>query len=229
MLKLIKKGLAKQELPTGPEELRARITLLGVAWSMVGFVHTNRPWLADLDPQIWQRYLNYLLGEFVWGLVAKDHAGVPVSTPAWKQLLAYEHAIRMEAMRCVRDPFNMTLGKAMEKAMENPVIKERNFTTPLALSASSSRSAALTPTLTGSPGGAAASPGVRKKTKGEKRREAKEKYQAETKCAAQTPDGRKICFKYNDPKAKCKKGETCIFAHVCGKCFQKHPMYRCGE
>ena len=41
-----------------------------------------------------------------------------------------------------------------------------------------------------------------------------------------TPDGRNICFKYNNKEEKCKVCK-CTYLHVCGKCFQQHPAYDC--
>ena len=44
-------------------------------------------------------------------------------------------------------------------------------------------------------------------------------------CAAQTPDGTKICFRFN---ASGCTAASCPFVHVCGKCFAAGvPMHRC--
>ena len=45
--------------------------------------------------------------------------------------------------------------------------------------------------------------------------------------ASRTPDGRMICFKYNDRNSKCDG--RCNMVHVCRVkgCYQKHPMYEC--
>lgn len=45
-------------------------------------------------------------------------------------------------------------------------------------------------------------------------------------CAARSPDGRSLCYGYNDAAVRCRKAD-CSFLHVCGRCFQKHPIYAC--
>ena len=42
----------------------------------------------------------------------------------------------------------------------------------------------------------------------------------------QTPDGRAICFDYNNGDIRCKRAQ-CKFLHVCTVCFQRHPAYQC--
>ena len=45
-------------------------------------------------------------------------------------------------------------------------------------------------------------------------------------CAAQTPDGTKVCYKFNNIGG-CTQ-QNCAFAHVCGRCFAAGvPMHRC--
>ena len=41
-----------------------------------------------------------------------------------------------------------------------------------------------------------------------------------------TPDGKPICFAFNDKSNPCTKTK-CSFLHVCGRCFKDHPMYQC--
>lgn len=45
-------------------------------------------------------------------------------------------------------------------------------------------------------------------------------------CASKTPDGRSVCFGYNDWNTKCND-RNCWFVHCCGICFSSHPMYSC--
>ena len=44
--------------------------------------------------------------------------------------------------------------------------------------------------------------------------------------SAQTPDGRNVCYGYNDFSVRCRV-KSCRFAHVCGACFGNHPVYAC--
>ena len=57
---------------------------------------------------------------------------------------------------------------------------------------------------------------------------AKGKGKGMDQCASVTPEGLRICFSYNNSAVRCRKGgKGCSFAHVCGRCFQKHPIYQC--
>ena len=44
---------------------------------------------------------------------------------------------------------------------------------------------------------------------------------------SQTPDGKPICYRYNDSNRKCKN-KKCRFVHVCSICLAaNHPAYAC--
>ena len=60
-------------LPSNPEELRRRVAM-GNAWIFVGVAHSSRAYLKGITPQIFQEYLDYLLGENAMGLVPKGTA-----------------------------------------------------------------------------------------------------------------------------------------------------------
>ena len=46
-------------------------------------------------------------------------------------------------------------------------------------------------------------------------------------CHFRTPDGRQVCFGFNNKKEGCKRAH-CHMAHVCGVCFKKDmPMHKC--
>ncbi len=49
---------------------------------------------------------------------------------------------------------------------------------------------------------------------------------ADSSLARYTPDGRPICFAWNNPKERCRG--QCNRAHVCRKCFGNHPYHHCG-
>ena len=67
------------------------------------------------------------------------------------------------------------------------------------------------------------------KSKGKNQGQGKGKNKASAMgCKNEAPDGSKICFRFNS-KGGPPCGKGCKFAHVCGKCFEKHPMYECGK
>jgi len=119
-------------MPHDAEALRFRITLLGTAWLFVGFQQTNQKFLQDLHPQVFQEYLDYLLGPNVLGLTSRGSDGTVVSAPAWSTLLSYEHEIRVQTCRLIHE--GASFKDALLRAYTDPVVKERAFTTPLAFS-----------------------------------------------------------------------------------------------
>jgi hypothetical protein len=209
-------------LPSGSEQLRERITLLGTAWMFVGLKHSHREYLRDLSPQVWVEYLDYLLGRFVYKLAAVNSQGEEISWPRWTQLLQYEHAIRSAAMKRVQG--GVPLGEALRAAWNDPVVKERYFTTPIALEPKVPEKRKAEEQQQQGP----TKHKVALKGKG-KKGDGKGKM-AKGDCADRTPDGKSICFAWNNVGSKCSKGKKCRFMHVCGRCFKDgHPAHLCKE
>ena len=228
--------------PNNPEQLRKRICLMGVGLMMLGMRHTNRRELQGMSPQVFQSYLNYLLGDYVWMLVAKDPQGRTVSCPSWLQLLSYEYQIRKKAYALMNSGKG-TFAECLPVAWNDPIVKERFFTTPLAYAASApsiqSQGNAFEQAglVADAPEPVGKGPGRGKRLRLRKlalKQQEKGKGKGKGKvprnrgrCAAMTPDGRPVCFNYNDPENKCKRS-NCPFVHLCGICFQKHPLYACS-
>jgi uncharacterized membrane protein YgcG len=218
-LKAVKVG-SRVSLPTTPEALRQRITLLGTAWIFVASHQTNRVYLEGITPQLFQEYLDYLLGVHVHGLGASDAHGSSIGTPSWDLVISYEHAIRSKSIQLVRK--GEVFRKALRMAWEDPVTKERNFTTPLALEAVTRRpSAGHAPSEPnrkyqrshradgkgsgkgkGSGGGKNSNHSGGKGAKGGK---------GGKSCSRMTPDGKNICYSFNEGGCT-NKG--CKFAHA---------------
>ena len=76
---------AKVGLPQTAEDFRYRVTLMGT----VAIQQTNRKYLATVHPPSWSDYLDYLLGETVFGRVLRV-GGVALSGsgPSWKVMLS---------------------------------------------------------------------------------------------------------------------------------------------
>jgi hypothetical protein len=231
----VQKASGTVPVPTTPELLRFRITLLATAWQFVALRHTHCEVLKDLKPSVYQEFLQYLLGPYVSQLAAHDDKGAVLSKPPWTLVLTYEQECRrgcMKRMKANQEKMQV----ALKAAWNDPVIKERHFTTPLAFQASVQ---AANPQIFG--GGAGLPPGVPipagggqkrqlggdggkggkgRNIKGNKGGKDTGGKTARPKCAATTPSGEAICFRYNSAK-KCKSsGKKCSFAHVCGYCFQ---------
>jgi len=237
-LRAVKVG-AKAALPRDPEELRRRIHLMGTALIFAGFQQTHKSYLKGVDPQLYHEYVDYLLGENVHGLVAKTSYGASVAGPSWTLLLAYEQAIRSKAVQLVRK--GSTYREALKKAWEDPIIKERNFTTPLCLESASKRPWTgggaeeyfYTPPLKYGKAGSGKDGGGKGKTKGKAKGKGKGKdkgkvnIEAPPGCAAMTPQGKPVCFRFNSGTCNSSK-KQCRYAHVCGVCFKVGvPMTTC--
>lgn len=241
LLKVRKQGATVPE-PTNPEQLRRRLALSFTGIMFMAFRHTNRLTIQGVTPQLVQSYCEYLLGEYVWGLVAKDAEGRTISTPSWDLVLAYDLAIRRKTFRLMADGKG-DFTDSLKLAMDDPTTKERHFTTPMAISAvARNKGGGAVMSYSnhvehevffeqkGSPGkGNSKKKGSGRQggSKGKGGGKAKgSSSKGSGKGANQTPDGRSICFNYNNAEIRCRRPD-CRFLHVCTKCFQRHPAYQC--
>ena len=204
----VKRGNKTVAMPTGPEQLRMRLTVMANTLIMMRMKHTARNELKDITPAFFEKYKDYLLGDYVYGLRASDDYGGMI--PPWTLVLSYEHATRKHCYKTMAQqglPFML----ALEKSWKDATVKERHLTTPLALYAKRG----YTATSTATPD---ATTGKGSKGKGKGKFKGKKGH-------ARTPANKPICFRYNS-KGGCKKKAKCHFKHVCTLCFGNHPAYR---
>ena len=218
----IQRGSTKVEQPAGPEALRRRLALLGNGLMMLAFRHTNRGELADLTPQLFHDYVAYLLGDYCFNLMARNSAGEAVSAPAWSQVLHYELSIRKYAWKTVEDK-SITFAAALRASWNDPTVKERHFTTPLALQASSSASGKR---IWADPSDGGDDKNPKKHAKNKNKGKGKGSSKGKHSGATATPDGQPICFRYNAKGQRCTH-QQCKFVHCCSICFGKHAAFQC--
>lgn len=191
------------------------------AFQMVALRHTNRPELQGDYMKVFEDYKDYLLGEHVYGLNARDADRMTVAAPPFRLVLAYERAIRKEAAKRMNQE-GVAFPAALKLAWKDPTTKERHFTTPLALVAkrpSGSQQAQQWD--------AAASKKQKFEAKGT-REKGKGKGKQLAGCASHNKEGTPICYRFNTAGEKCKP-KKCKFAHQCGICFSdKHAMFQCS-
>ena len=77
----VKRGRVDIKEPVDPEGLRQRLKTLGVAHMYARLKHPARVWLQSATIELSSDYCDYLLGEHVRGLEAKDLQGNLVSRP----------------------------------------------------------------------------------------------------------------------------------------------------
>ena len=202
----VKKGSSTVPLPSGPEQLRRRLSVMQNAIIMLALKHKGREEIQDVSKELFDRYKDYLLGDYCYGLTSTDLQGNQIMSPPWSLVLSYEQAIRKQACKLMISD-RLKMGAALETAWKCPTTKERHFITPLALFAKRSYPASS---------GAWEPKGYQKgkgKTKG--------------KGKGTTPDGQKICFRFNLGKCSYAK---CKFGHFCNKCFKKgHNALNCKQ
>ena len=211
----VKRGASTVGEPQNAESLRRRLTLVRNCLMMIAVKHTNRPELQGDYLDVMEQYKDYILGEYVYGLHARDPEGSTIAVPPWTLVLAYEKAVRKQAMK-LATTYGTPIPVALKEAWRDATVKERNFTTPLAL-----YSKRPMPFQGGDK--------EHKYQRGDgppKKGDGKGK-KAPKGCSDRTPSGQQICFQFNTKGEKCK-AKKCKFAHVCGACHSdKHPMYAC--
>ena len=86
-------------MPTGPEQLRHRLTVMFNALAMIKLRRTNRVEISDVASDVFDKYKDYLLGDYVYGLRSGEGQGG--SIPPWILVLSYDQAIRKMAYKLV--------------------------------------------------------------------------------------------------------------------------------
>ena len=119
----IRRGGSKTAMPSGPEQLRLRLTVLQNALIMIQLRHPGREELKDVTMALFERYKEYL-GDYCYGLRSSEDSGSLI--PPWTLVLQYEHAIRKHAYK-VMATAGYTFGAALVHASKEPSVKERNF------------------------------------------------------------------------------------------------------
>ena len=158
-----------------------------------------------------------------------------MSTPSFPLCLSYDYQLRKEMGKLVNQ--GSTLKASLEAATRDTTTRERYFTTPCAMQVRSvhsgpNRGNHWDPGATQATGqsrnrGAGNDSGKGQPSK--KLRKANERRSSKGKGkggkATQTPDGRFICFGYNNTSGCLSK--ACSRVHVCQGCFGKHPLHSC--
>ena len=215
----VKKGSSSVAMPTGPEQLRLRLTVMYNALAMIKLKHPGRNELTDINADLIEKYKDYLLGDYVYGLRSAEAAGSMI--PPWTLVLGYEHAIRKFANKLVSQGYKF--GEALKKAWKDATIKERHFISPLSLYGKRSADGPPAPPAGSERPGKGGKKGGKKG--GAKTAKGPTTWQS-GKGSSRTPDNKPICFRYN-AKGGCKKGAKCHFTHVCSICFGPHPRHQC--
>ena len=215
----IKRNKIETAVPTNGEELRLKITLMGNHWLFAKFRYPNKPSLQGLTPFVFMEFTNYLMGKHVAQMEAQTIDGITLHRPSTKLLVNYEYQMRKEVVENYNNGTSMHL--AFKTVVKNSDVRERYFSTPLAVS-----SASQSMEKVAKEGGRNtwSKPMTQGKGKGKKGKGGGGKGKDKSRISGVTPDGRQICFAWNNKDEGCSGG--CNRVHCCRLCLStQHPMY----
>ena len=230
-------------IPQTPEQLRTRHKVAAHSWTFASYKASACKWLKGFNVRVYTDLSDYILGEHVMGLEARDASNQVVGRAPWALVLSYCVQVEKRAYKFVMQGESLVV--AMRKAMECGTTKERFFTTPLSVSPKtleqdgqarvndSWQMKSWSPKgfeRRGILAGPAASLEGRQQRwrKGNNKKGTKKgggKTQRAPALARTTPDGRPICFAFNGKG--CTGPPGCDRVHVCRSCFGDHPMSQC--
>lgn len=221
----LKKGSSKVPLPPDSEALRRRFNLLAISYVVAREGNPSTAWLATATHTAWREHTEYVLGEKVYGLRIAGidgHAG-----PEWSVVLAYDHAIRKEAVRQILYE-GLHLQEALKRARTNTELRELTFVAPM-MAAAFARARHPAPAAHGPASKKAKkersqSSGKAGKGAGKGGRAGKGGKGEKGSWHSKTADGRAICFAFNSASERC--GGSCGRVHCCQICLGQHPAYK---
>lgn len=180
-----------------------------------------------MNPNLFNKYVDYLLGEHVHGLKAKDANGETMSSPSLELVLSYDFQVRKAMTKAMNEGVNMV--RALEDAMKDTTVKERYFLTPAAMGAASkeSRQKSRSPRREWSGDYGQRGSWENRSKNTSKGKKGKGKGKAGRGLHTRTPDGRDICFAWNNRDQRCRY--NCGRVHCCQLCFGNHPAHSCKE
>ncbi len=129
---VMKRFKLKGQLPKTTEDYRATYKIMAHHWALVRLRHGGRPFLKDLEPDVWAHHVDFMLGEEVRGLNAKDAAGNVVASISWHTFLVYDQEVRNAAMKAVNER-GLTIANALVEARKCNELRTKFLVTQLAL------------------------------------------------------------------------------------------------
>ena len=129
----LKRGKTEISMPGDPESFRKRMRTLAFAYVYARLRHPGRAAFRSATVEIFAEYVEYILGDHVRGLVAKDATGAVISKPSWAQVLHYDYQVRKEQAKLIN--FGKTFAVALKDAWNDTALRDRHFVTQVAVSA----------------------------------------------------------------------------------------------
>ena len=199
--------------PASLEELRNKLVLMGNHFIFAKLRYANKASLATLSPFTFLDYIGYIMGKQVAHMETQSIDGVAMHRPSVKLLVNYDHQMRKEIIDHMNE--GQEMAAEFQLVVKNADLRERHFSTPLAVSSASQ-------SLEGLKGRVDSErkwhpyPPPKGKGKGKGKGKHKGKYKGDF-LHATTPDGRQLCFAWNNKAEGCKGG--CNRVHACRICL----------
>ena len=226
----VRKGSMTSKEPDDPEQLRAKWKLISACWLFLKLKHTNRAWLSDLSPKVFQDAIDYILGRKVYGLrCSSSDARQLGNSPSWIMLLNFELEFRKKVYDLVTAD-GLNLGAAIVRTCDDQNLVTMHLVTPMTLATRST--VKLTPKWGDGPpadvpawspkkkargnGNGGGSPGG----KGGKGGGGKGGGKIDGKKLKSKHNGRDICYKYNNDEAGNPCDGSCGRLHICQVCLK---------
>ena len=227
----VRKGSNSIAPPKDAEALRLRHRRIGLAWMFVSTKHKNRPWLADITVEDYRVHSDYILGQYVNGLVSKNSQGQMVAKVTWQGTLDYDHEVRKKAYELVRSGLEVTVAAALKKAGRDSETRQLHLLDPMTLEAAGNFSAAPPPKRSFEEGNAHPPWRQVKLAKGGKGKGAGKgkggSDKGKKKDGLWTKVGNDfICFAWQKGGDPACDG-SCQMRHLCQQCLGQHPLSEC--
>eukprot|EP00434_Breviolum_minutum_P020185 symbB.v1.2.017800.t1/scaffold1394.1/size200789/23 len=198
------------------EELRSTLVLMGNHFIFARLRYSNKATLATLSPFTFLDYIGYIMGKHVAQMETQTVDGIALHRPSVKLLVNYDHQMRKEVVDQMNE--GQEMADQLHVVIKNADIRERHFSTPLAVSSAAQ-------SLEGGRGKGDHDRKYQpypppKGGKGKKGKDGKGKHKGKYKgefLHSTTPDGRQLCFAWNNKAEGCKGG--CNRVHACRICL----------
>ena len=224
----IKKARVETANPANMEEFRAKVNLMINHLIFARFRYPHKASLDELTPFTAIEYLNYICSKNVAQLESLVVDDVALHRPSLKLIMSYEVQMRKEAVEQVNKGDTWVV--ALKSVVKNADIRERYFSTPLPVTSAmqsikedswnrqrkwQERQHPYAEQQKGK---------IKSKTKGKKGAKGKSKGKGSQQLYASTPDGRQLCFAWNNKAEGC--AGSCGRVHACRVCLDPgHPMH----
>lgn len=84
----------KAKIPRTTEELRTKFKVVAAMWELIRLRSKGKPYLKDYDMRIWDRHVEFLLGDTVYGIKITATGCNTTCTASWGLVLEYDLELR---------------------------------------------------------------------------------------------------------------------------------------